>query len=312
MDIYGSIVNNSNFGVDFNVDIAFHTQDSHIEANNSQLVFNNGNIYLNGITLHFLSANSKDIFVNGALQDGGGGTGSQIVLGSSFMNVHLSNSGNSYTGQTSIDFGTLVNDSDNVIPDSSELFINSNGVYNKNGKSETVASIFGSGSVLLGSTGNLVYGGNNTRTFSGSFTGSAPIVKNGTGTWTLTGNSTSLTSDFYVVGGTLELGNDNAAGLSGTIHLGEVSGSSAATLQVDSGVNISLGVDVRSGSSGVKTIQGNAGSNATATVSGTVALNSGTGSGVTLQNTGAGTLAFTSQISGSAPRYHWQWQRWHR
>ncbi len=91
MDIFGSIVNNSNQGVDFNVDIAFHTADSHIEANNSQLVFNNGNIYLNGIAIHFLSANAKDIFVNGAIQDGSG-SGSQIVLDSSFMNVHLSNS----------------------------------------------------------------------------------------------------------------------------------------------------------------------------------------------------------------------------
>ena len=293
MDLFGSVVNNSFNGVDFNVDIAFHTQDSHIEANNSQLVFNNGNIYLNGNTIHFLGANY--IQVNGAISDGSGS--GQIVLDTSFMNLHLNNSGNSYTGQTTINFGTLWNDADNVIPDASALFVGASGVYNKNGKTESVASIFGSGSIVLGSTGNLTYAGNASQEFSGTFSGSAPIVKDGTGTWKLSGNSSSLTSDIFAVGGTLELNNNGAAGTSGTIRLGQTSGSSTATLQIDSGINISRPIDVRSGSSGTKTIQGNAGTGATATLSGTVSLSNP----VTLQSIGVGTLALTNTISGAQP-----------
>ena len=208
------------------------------------------------------------------------------------MNLHLNNSGNSYTGQTTINFGTLWNDADNVIPDASALFVGASGVYNKNGKTESVASIFGSGSIVLGSTGNLTYAGNASQEFSGTFSGSAPIVKDGTGTWKLSGNSSSLTSDIFAVGGTLELNNNGAAGTSGTIRLGQTSGSSTATLQIDSGINISRPIDVRSGSSGTKTIQGNAGTGATATLSGTVSLSNP----VTLQSIGVGTLALSSLL----------------
>ena len=56
-----------------------------------------------------------------------------------------------------------------------------NGTYDKNGKAETVASISGSGHIILGSTANLTYNGNGTKTFSGSITGSgrSALVKPG-------------------------------------------------------------------------------------------------------------------------------------
>jgi autotransporter-associated beta strand protein len=115
-------------------------------------------------------------------------------------------------------------------PISSALFIGGSGIYNKNGKTDTVASIEGSGSITLGSTGGLTYGSNASKTFSGGISGSgtAAVTKNGSGTWTLSGANT-YTGATTISGGTLKVDNNNTT----TARLANTSGitvSSGGTL----------------------------------------------------------------------------------
>jgi len=77
------------------------------------------------------------------------------------------------------------------ISNTAAVTINSSGVFDLNGFSETVASFTGAGSVTLGG-GTLVAGdGNGSWTFAGSLTEAGVLVKTGAGTLTLTGATNS-------------------------------------------------------------------------------------------------------------------------
>ena len=109
---------------------------------------------------------------------------------------------------------TLLLSQSNQIADTAAVTVNSDGRFDVNGKSETIGSIAGSGSILLG-TGQLIAGGDNSSTiYSGTLAGGAAssLTKAGSGTLTINSNLNASPGDFA---GTL---NVNAGGLAFNIN----------------------------------------------------------------------------------------------
>jgi len=201
--------------------------------NSAALTMSSGTIFnVNGFseTLGVLSgAGSIQLGTNGALSVDNSGTEtfSGVISGSggsltlrSLGTLILSGS-NTYTGTTNINGGTLRLGASNRISDSSAVVMSS-GNLDLNQNSETIASLAGSGIVLLSSDvanpGALTMGGNNSSTlFSGSLSGFGSVTKNGSGTFTLTGSSGSNVA-LTVNNGTLQIGNGSSTGsVSGNI-----------------------------------------------------------------------------------------------
>ncbi|PYJ04945.1 MAG: hypothetical protein DME25_09275, partial [Verrucomicrobia bacterium] len=197
-----------------------------------------------------------------------------------------------YTGPTTVSFGTLKLNAANRIPDSSALSVASGATFDMNNSSETVGSISGAGNISVG-TGQLIAGQDNSATtFSGvmSGTSSGSFVKKGTGTLTLSGANT-YSGQTFAVGGTLSFNAAQDSGFTGTINVGETSGTDAATVAIGtSGVTISNPLNVRSGSSGTKTVSSSA-TSGSATFSGNTTL----GTDLTTSSASGGTLT----LSGS-------------
>ena len=229
----------------------------------------------NNVTLSSSSA-GRTIFA-GQIQDGlGAGTHGAAVntAGTVQLSGGVANSGTSWTvqegtlelnkaagtnainGTTIVEAGgTLKNLASNQIADGSAVTVQSDGAWNVNGQNETVASLDVDGTLSLG-TGQVIMnagGGTWSGTVSAS-SGGFLVFKSGI--TALVGANTGLASGsaLYVVGGTLGLNNNSAAG-SSTIFLGETSGSDAATINSSvTDTTIGANIVVRSGSGGNKTI----------------------------------------------------------
>jgi fibronectin-binding autotransporter adhesin len=122
----------------------------------------------------------------------------------------LTNTNNSYSGNTSITAGRLKLGASGVIPDASLVtLVNSSmfSVFDLNGFDETVRSISGangSGSIVLGAQ-TLTLGAPNNETFSGVISGSGGrVFKAGSGTLTL-GAVNTYTGDTVIQAGTLQI-----------------------------------------------------------------------------------------------------------
>src|SRR5690606_23471579 len=105
---------------------------------------------------------------------------------------------------------------DDQLPDATRITLNTDGVIDLNGFSDTVGSVAGSGHIMIG-TGQLVAGGDNTSTtFSGILTRSegGVFTKTGTGTLTLAsgdrnGGEFNYGGEFNLNAGTLVLDDVN-------------------------------------------------------------------------------------------------------
>ncbi len=92
----------------------------------------------------------------------------------------------------------------NILSPASAVTVAAGGTLNLGGNNETIGSLAGAGTVLLGS-GTLTTGANNTSTsFAGIISGSGGLTKIGTGTFTFSGLGT-YTGDTTVNAGTLQL-----------------------------------------------------------------------------------------------------------
>jgi fibronectin-binding autotransporter adhesin len=108
---------------------------------------------------------------------------------------------NGYSGSTTIDTGAIIAFPDNVLPTSTSLTVNANGVFEQtNGESQTVASLSGAGGVAL--AGTFTVNGAASTTFSGVILGNGSLIKSGAGTLTLSGVDT-YTDGTTVSGGRL-------------------------------------------------------------------------------------------------------------
>jgi fibronectin-binding autotransporter adhesin len=231
---------------------------------------------------------SGDTTVTGAI------TTSTGTLTKSGAGVLVLQGDNTYTGTTTVNAGTLRIGAANRISDSSALSVSSGATFDMNGNNETVASIAGAGSISLGA-GQLIAGDGNNQTFSGVISGTGTFVKKGSGTLTLSG-ANSYTGQSYLVAGTTRYDVAQAAGYTGTLNLGETSGTDSATLAIGAG-GVTLGneINVRSGSSGTMTIAA-LNSTGTATLSGNTTLNKNT----TLAATNGGSLSLTGSTMSFA------------
>ena len=165
----------------------------------------------------------------------------------------LTNTTNSYDGETLIRRGRLRLGAASVIPNSSVVRIStSDGIFDLNGFNETVKSLAGAaGDVNLGTA---------TLTLSdpaGEVTGSSlsasvggKIIKNGAGAITFSGNNTSFSGEFVLNSGTIGVGHSNAFGNSAsaklTINGGLLANDGAATRTIAAvpvGLNADFAVD---------------------------------------------------------------------
>ncbi len=174
---------------------------------------------------------------------------------------------NTFTGDISLNGGTLLLGNSNVIPDGSNLTVQAGATFDMNNQSETLAALTGAGSVVLGS-GTLTLNISNTPTIGPSITGAGGIVKAGTGTATI----------------------DATKAYTGATTV------AAGTLIVNTSLTNSSGVSVASGA----TLKGSGSVNAT-TVSGTIAPGNSPGILYTGNLSLAAGSTFEAEIGGMTP-----------
>ncbi len=180
---------------------------------------------------------------SGNLVQGGAlsGIGGLIKEGSNLL--ALNNISNSYTGTTTVNAGTLRAGSTQAFGVNSAISIASSGgaVLDLNGFSNSVGSLSGGGSVLLG-TATLTVGGDNTSTtFAGNISGAnGSLTKVGAGTLILTADN-SINGVTTIQGGTLQLGDGGTTGTldaTSEIHVG-----TGATFMINQSDIVIQGID---------------------------------------------------------------------
>ena len=191
---------------------------------------------LNAKTLTLQGSTAGSGEISGAIPDGSLGATSVTKSGSGTWTLSGA-SANTYTGTTTVNGGELdlnktagvnaiagnltIGDgtgtdtvkllADNQIANTSDVTVNSSGVFNLNSKPETIDAINGvaGASVTLGS-GILTVGANNdgSASFAGVISGTGGLTKTGNGTQTLSGAST-YSGGSTLNAGTLQLGSSS-------------------------------------------------------------------------------------------------------
>ncbi len=218
-----------------------------------------------------LAAHTNTLTADGLVAGSGG------LVKSGAGTLILGNSGNSYSGGTTINAGTLsVGDNAALGGASGALTINPTGTF------QTTGTFTTSRTVTLGGTGGASSGGTfdvtstNAVTRTGTIDGTGSLTKTGTGTLSLLG-SNSYTGGTYIDAGTVAINSSSSLGsVSGAATIGN------ATLQVVNDITSSRNISLANANS---TMNVNAG--ASYSLSGTLS-----GSGV-LNKAGDGVLALT-------------------
>jgi len=192
---------------------------------NSQTTLNGTNISLSA-TSSLCAQTNESLTVNAKIT-GGASAGLNIGQSGSVYtgDVKLNNYKNDYTGTTRIQSGTLYVWQSNVIPDASAVVIDTGAILsftNGGGRSDTIGSLAGSGSVLMKASDFdpivLACGGDNSSTeFSGSLVGGITsrvgrFLKQGTGVLTLSGTNNTYNDKTIVSNGTLRVTGKHTGG----------------------------------------------------------------------------------------------------
>ncbi len=229
LNVKSGAISHSGVGVNINNGAALQFGDSNTLASSRAVTLGAGG----GI----IDANGNTDTVAGVIS----GTSLSTKAGAGIL--ALSNTGNSYTGSTSILTGTLKLGASGVIPDSSDVSISSGATLDLNAKSETIGSLAGAGTVLL--SGSLMAGASGaSTTFTGLLNGSGSFTKNGAGTFTLA-NTANTQSSTSVTAGTLLISADGQLGTSAapvTLNGGALRLNAAFTLSRDITINAGGGI----------------------------------------------------------------------
>ena len=191
------------------------------------------------------------------------------------------NSSNTQTVNLSIGTGTATGSFIEINPVSgnlniggSDVFLGNNQlrVWGNNGKTLT----FGSGTIISGTGGTFALNQNSIVVFQSAHT---------------------YSGDTFINAGRLEMASGSSIANS-QIQLGDTSGTAAAEFRLtqNGGYNFDRNITVRSGSSGVKTIN-STNTSGTNTISGTITFNA---SNTNVKASSGGTLAITSAIAGTS------------
>ncbi len=194
------------------------------------------------------------------------GTGGLTVTGGGALNL---TNNNTYSGGTTITSGTLrIQVADALLP-AGDVVVNTPGVLNLNGFSQSVRNLTGTGSVTLDTAPTvLTVAPNANQVFAGRISGLGSVVKNGGFIWTLSGANT-FTGGTTVNAGTLQLSANNALSANGAVALtGGNLDISPSTLQTIGTLSGSGGISL-----GTARLTVNGASNAT--YSGVMALSAG-------------------------------------
>ncbi|MEW6641750.1 MAG: autotransporter domain-containing protein [Pseudomonadota bacterium] len=142
------------------------------------------------------------------------GTGNLVVAANNL--VSLSNPGNSFTGTTLVQSGTLQAGAANVIASSSAVDIESR--FDTNGFNQSLTNLTGgrNGQIILSNGNTLTLNGSAQNTFAGVISGAGTLTQ-ASGTQVLTGANT-YSGGTNVTGGTLVVGNNRALG-TGTVTM---------------------------------------------------------------------------------------------
>ena len=164
----------------------------------------NGSVLLaSGQTLTLASSSSTTF--DGQIQ----GAGNLAKAGSGTLTLSGSNT---YTGATTISAGTLAMGASNVFANSSDVNISAGAVLSMGGFNDTIAKVYGAGSVDLGSGNLTTTYGSGSATFSGVISGNGSLTLAGPADYnaymTISGSNT-YTGATNVNGATLILGADN-------------------------------------------------------------------------------------------------------
>ena len=117
---------------------------------------------------------------------------------------------NRYTGATSIDAGTLIAGTRDIVATSSQVTVAAGARFDLNGFDQHVRNLAGAGNVTLGSAALNVENSVDTR-FDGGISGSGSLTKTGANTLTLNADN-SYTGTTTIEDGTLQLGAGGATG----------------------------------------------------------------------------------------------------
>ncbi len=188
-----------------------------------------------------------------------------------------------------------------VLPDAGRVIVGGSGTLNLNGRSETIGSLAGAGTVTSAMSGasTLTLGADNTAdaNFSGVIqngSGTVSVTKTGTGTQTVSGPSSTYTGATLVSSGTLALGGNNAIPNTTSVSVN----GAAAALDVATFNTTAGGVQLVTGS-----IVGTSGVLSSATTfdvqSGTISANLGGVVGLTKTTSGTVTLSGNNVYTGA-------------
>ncbi|MDF2799214.1 MAG: autotransporter protein [Devosia sp.] len=209
-------------------------------------------VALGSKTLTVGSTNQQPMVVAG-LRDGGlgGGTGGSLVkVGTSELELTGTNS---YTGLTRVEAGRLKAASADALAPVSGVVLSAGSTLDIGAWDQTIGSLAGAGSVILGNAPNrLTIGRNNQSSeFTGDFQADGGIIKVGTGTLTLSGTSTN-SGDSRVEAGRLRVDGSLAQSLltlaggtlAGSGTVGQTQVLSGGTINPGNGSNLTIASDL--------------------------------------------------------------------
>jgi autotransporter-associated beta strand protein len=286
--------------------------DSRINADAGTLTLSNT---LTGSGKNLTFGGAGNTTVSGVITTGAGtvtkdGAGTLTYSGST---------ANTYTGTTTINAGTLVFnktagvnaiagnlvvgdgtgtdtvrlDQGNQIADTASLTLNTGGVFNLNGLSETVAGLHStaSGSQVQLGAGALTIANTTASSYAGTLTGNGSLTKSGSGRLTLSGSSGSYSGTTTVNAGMVALQAATALG-TGAVNVG-----SGGNVEIQNSITVANAFSLQGDGSGTNdgALENLSGSN-TLTGNITLANNARIGSSSgTLTLGGAGTLTGTNR-----------------
>ncbi len=205
-----------------------------------------------------IGANNGGGSFSGVIQNGSGtvallknGSATQVLSGP-----------NSYSGQSTVNFGTLADGASNALPTGTTLDVGGAGTFDLAGWNQQVAGVTGSGIVTdsLG-TASFTVADPSTDSYAGTITGAVELVDAGAGTLILTNAGNTYTGSSAIDNGaTLQIGDGTSSGSAGTAG---VNIAATGTLQFDSAATSSaspfLFADAISGSGIISVISANSG-----------------------------------------------------